>query len=365
MALDYSQRALLAKLLSNTANQQNQQGGLYGALAQGLAGVGQGVLGAQNANYEKQQREAFAAAAESGDASAIKKVLAGSEIPDDQASYRSLVAQQLKPKDPIKLGAGDVLLDPATYQEKIRIPEKPNLPSGYQINNGRASLIPGIDPSFAKKSDGTNVNINTKFENEYNKTLGKGLAEQRIKYGEDANTARNTLNNLDVIENAMNSISTGQLEPAKASLAAFVESVGGDPKRYNLPSVTNAQTFNAASNQIVLDLAQSLKGAFSDKDIAFIKQMAPELGKNPQANKQISALLREGAKRQVNKYEDALSYEQEHGDIGGFEKTYQDKIRRNPINYGFTPAAKQPNSGDAKIVNGVSYVKKNGEWYTQ
>jgi hypothetical protein len=66
------------------------------------------------------------------------------------------------PKDPIKLGAGDILLDPNTYQPKYTAPEAPVKPTS-DIQNYQFGQK---DPAFAaremelKKAGAANINLN-------------------------------------------------------------------------------------------------------------------------------------------------------------------------------------------------------------
>lgn len=341
MKMDYITRKKLAEKLAETSQANLGALGWGGALAQGLAGFGSGYMGAQNAAYDKEQKAKIQAQILSGDTAGAMGSMFSSEDPDMQKVGLAAFAANAKPKEDYTVG--NTRLSGTTNKPVFTAPEKPNLPPAYQMGeDGVARPIPGVDPSFLRKNDGTSVNINNKMESEYSKVLGSEMAKERIEWGKSAATAKSTLNNLDSLEGSMNNISTGQLEPAKASLAAFIEGVGGKPERYNLPSVKDVQAFNAVSNIMVLDIASAMKGSLSDKDLAFLKQAVPTLGTNPQANNQIMDIIRKGAKGQIRKYNEALTYEQQNGNIGGFEKAYQDKLMAEAADAEAKAKAQQP-----------------------
>ena len=52
-------------------------------------------------------------------------------------------------------------------------------------------------------------------------------------------------------------------------------------------AATKKQVFDSIASNLVLDAASALKGALSDKDIAFLKETVPKFGNTPEANKQI------------------------------------------------------------------------------
>lgn len=76
--------------------------------------------------------------------------------------------------------------------------------------------------------------------------------------------------------------------------SGFWANVGGLAGRpFDSDAATKKQVFDSIASNLVLDAASALKGALSDKDIAFLKETVPKFGNTPEANRQIINNIRE------------------------------------------------------------------------
>lgn len=129
-------------------------------------------------------------------------------------------------------------------------------------------------------------------------TLAVGAAGQITGIRQAAQDARRSLINTAQIEDRLNSLVGGTLEPGalastKTELLAFAEGVGFDTGRLN--QIAAAQDFEALGNQFTLAATQQLKGAISNKELDFVNRTVTALGKTPNANRFVIKRLKDGS----------------------------------------------------------------------
>jgi hypothetical protein len=134
----------------------------------------------------------------------------------------------------------------------------------------------------------------------------------------DINTRVNKLNELESYVNNPN-VYQGFAGGAVAGLKNIAKTFGFDTEAMG---VDETQAFKALANQFSLSIrnpkaGEGLPGALSDKDLAFLKESAPNLDATPEANRKIIGFMRKiEEKNKLMKTEEA-NYIKEHRTIEG------------------------------------------------
>lgn len=160
------------------------------------------------------------------------------------------------------------------------------------------------------------VNLDTKGSQ-----LGQELYIKKIDaLSTPATNANRIINQVGAMEDATKKGTfTGAMAPNAVGAAQFLSSFGIDVK----PDIlANSRTFQAASNQLVLDFMASNGGArgFTEKETAILQDAFPKIVDSPQARQQIATLLRNRAKKDVTDYNQAV-------------ETYRKSFPNSPIPY--------------------------------
>lgn len=144
--------------------------------------------------------------------------------------------------------------------------------------------------------------------------LGQELYLKKIDSLEaPARNAGRILNQVNAMDKAtQKGTYTGSMAPSAAGAAQFLDSFGIKVKPEIL---ANTRTFQAASNQLVLDFMAANGGArgFTEKETAILQDAFPKIIDSPQARQQIADLLRNRALQDVEDYNFA---------VGEFRKTF-------------------------------------------
>lgn len=157
----------------------------------------------------------------------------------------------------------------------------------------------------------TNVTVNgdgtppTGFE----KALDKKDAEFYDNLRQQAQTATGTLENLAIIKKVLEGAQTGKTQELLAQAGQYFGTNLG----------TDMQTFNVAARPLFLAMAESMKGALSDKDREILQQASPSFGIDPQANAVVIGILERAAKRSQTNYQEADAYAQKNRGLRGFQ----------------------------------------------
>jgi len=118
--------------------------------------------------------------------------------------------------------------------------------------------------------------------------------------------AESILNKLDSMEQmTKEGTYTGSLAPGAVGASQFLQSFGinVDPS-----IVANTRSFEAASNQLVLDFMAANGGArgFTQEETKILQNAFPKIIDSPQARQQITSLLRNRAKETIGNYNQML-----------------------------------------------------------
>jgi len=222
-------------------------------------------------------------------------------------------------------GAGQV----AAIQKSIA-PESSADMQAYSLYKKQGGALPFLDfkkqlaEAGSTKINNT-TNVNNVGEKEYDKAMGKELADLNVGIIKGANSARSNLSNIDRLEAMLNEPGVYQGTEGGKVLAAkrLAQSLGINVGE----GVGPAETAQAISNQLALQARNpaggaGMPGAMSDSDREFLKNMQPGLEKTPEGNRLIIDTTRKLNQRAVD-----------------VEKFRQDYLRRNGrLNEGFYTA---------------------------
>lgn len=169
-------------------------------------------------------------------------------------------------------------------------------PMVIDANTGRSI---GEAPPHAA---GVTVNLDTKG----NELAQKLYLEKIDKLsGAATNAARIDAKLAEMEEATKRGTFTGAMAPNATGAAQFMSSFGINVK----PEVlANTRTFQAASNQLVLDFMASNGGArgFTEKETQILQDAFPKIIDSPAARAQIAQLLRNRGKQDVQDYNNAV-----------------------------------------------------------
>jgi hypothetical protein len=91
------------------------------------------------------------------------------------------------------------------------------------------------------------------------------------------------------------------------------------------------QALESSTNALALDVAQKMKGALSDKDIAFIKSQTPSLAMGGDAGQAASDALRAGFERAQQRGAFYRAWAEQNGNINGADAAWKKYTEENPL----------------------------------
>lgn len=250
--------------------------------------------------------------------------------------------QPKAPAAPLKGNAGDVFLDPVTYQPLATIPKPPE--PMYRDLTDAEEIQKGLDPKFVwqagpdgkyVQAGGGGVNVTTTLpasETAYDKAMGESIAKMRAQLLTDANSAPARLGTLSLMEQALNQpgFYSGAGADIVGPLKSFATGLGiTDPS-----GISSMETFSAAAKQMTLDkMGGSLGVGVSNADVGFLTSTVPNLSATPQGNKVLIEVQRRLANRQIELNRLAEKYANEHGGRidEGFSSVATEYADRNPL----------------------------------
>lgn len=194
---------------------------------------------------------------------------------------------------------------------------------------------------------GTNVTVNNGQNNsEFAKQQGKNMANRYDDYQKAGVAALAQLGIINNMKNAVNSPSVYQGTGGNAvnTLKRAMSSVG-----FNVNGLSDAAIIESGKSQLMGALRKDLMpGPMSDRDIEFLVNIVPSLGKTPEQNKAILTLFEKLYQRQAQAAEFVNNYTIEHGvfDAQGERELYQ--FTNRPV---FTEEEKAAAAGQATSGN--------------
>lgn len=187
----------------------------------------------------------------------------------------------------------------------------PNLP------NGGRPIITEASPQATKEREG----------------VGASLAEDYKEINKKAAAATTRLGTLSRLAQLSPGAYEGAGAPALQLVRSFLTTLG-------IPStaVPKGEEFVALSNKMVLDANNgSLGTGVSNADVAFIKNMQPDLAQTREGRMQIIETARQLAKRDQQVAKLAADYRREKGSLDGFQVYLADWAEKNPMFAGVRP----------------------------
>lgn len=164
---------------------------------------------------------------------------------------------------------------------------------------------------------GQTINLSN-FEDPFMKSYGSQLAEHATKLSTDADSARDLLSSIDVMEAAIAdpNFMSGPLQDP------YIDTFRGLAERFGIvDDGTNSanELFRAISHEAILKLVGgSLGHQISNSDREFIKQMMANLNVSPEGNRKILAVMKLLSQRQIET-------ERAWGDYFGKMQSSEDK----------------------------------------
>ena len=213
------------------------------------------------------------------------------------------ITSQRKDNTPIKLGAGEALLDPKTLKPLFTNPKEDSTPSAIKEYN--FAVGQGYKGSFQqfqieqKKAGATNVRVDS-GPKAFDTELGKLAVEAFGKEREVAAAAAATLQSVGEIRKAAQS---GAYQGAGADLKlGAAKALGAIGMPYDERTVANSELFSAQANQFVLNSIKGLGANPSNADREFIEKTVPRLQTDPAALPELLSFIERKAKSQLGAY---------------------------------------------------------------
>ena len=204
-----------------------------------------------------------------------------------------------------------------------------------------------------------NINIPGKEQvNAYQKYLGEtfsGIMEADRQ-------APGMLANLDRLGQLLGQVDTGKLAPANQAFKGYAKSLGVDLEALGIKDDTGpAQAAQALSNQMTLQMRQivgGMPGSMSDKDVAFLGNMVPNLQTTPEGRKLIIDFQKAAINRQQEVAKMARAYAQKTGGLDqGFYDQLAEYSAKNPI----APPVVGTDAERAALPPGTKYIGVDGQ----
>jgi len=191
---------------------------------------------------------------------------------------------------------------------------------GLNKKTGEYEQIPTPAGVKFPTKTGQTINIDSKGQTKEEEEVGKfqGTTYNNIQQaGINANKQIATLNRLEKLsEDAF----SGSLAGVKKAFAGVFSEMGIDSE-----GLDATQTFEALSNSLVLDKAQSMSGALSDRDVSFLESTAPSLKQTASGRKKLIQIMREMAQIEKQYARDAAQFRRERGRFDQIE--FEDWVR--------------------------------------
>ena len=238
----------------------------------------------------------------------------GAGLPGAGINTMQIPAQQQVAQQKLELDRFKANQPPNSVQEFLYGQQNPAYNSWRQ-SNARAGA--------------TNVNVNAKYENEYDKTLGDANAKRYIGLQEEAQGGRRAVTTLDAMENLLDQdgFYSGAGGDSLLGLKRVGRAIGLDPE-----GIESTEAFNALSKQAALDtMGGSLGTGFSNADRDFVIDQVPNLGNTPEGNRALIRIQRKLAERKVKIGELADRYARQNGRLDrGFDAALQQWAETQP-----------------------------------
>jgi hypothetical protein len=198
----------------------------------------------------------------------------------------------------------------------------------FEKTGNRADLV--LVDKTPRISNTTNI---LPGQSEFDKTMGKGRAESYLDLQKAGNSARAKIGRLDAIGALLDGIDTGGLTPTGVAIANYAESLGITLDKNLGPK----QGADALSKEMALQMRNpsggaGMPGALSDQDRNYLTAMQPGIEKSPEGRKQIIAVQKAIAQRDMDVARMARQYVAKHKQLDeGFYTELAQFADANPL----------------------------------
>ena len=260
-----------------------------------------------------------------------------------------------------------------------------------QLSSFTKSLIQaGIDPSSRQgvamleaeltKASNT-ITLDNKGEGKYSEERGTYAAKQLNKMEDDAESAYTNLENYEMITNLLPAFETGALSEGVIGVSKIAKRFGLDITFGQ--DIAAGEAIRSLTGSLVMDTLAKFKGAISDGERAFAKEINLGLGLSRKGNEMLIDINSRIYNRQIVKADMAVQWEEKYGGLrkkdtngNSWNVSWKNYMEENPL---FDDEFKkqivaQSNVRDEKYADGIQlitnsdgvdeeYIENNGQLY--
>ena len=260
-----------------------------------------------------------------------------------------------------------------------------------QLSSFTKSLIQaGIDPSSRQgvamleaeltKASNT-ITLDNKGEGKYSEERGTYAAKQLNKMEDDAESAYTNLENYEMITNLLPAFETGALSEGVIGVSKIAKRFGLDITFGQ--DIAAGEAIRSLTGSLVMDTLAKFKGAISDGERAFAKEINLGLGLSRKGNEMLIDINSRIYNRQIVKADMAVQWEEKYGGLrkkdtngNSWNVSWKNYMEENPL---FDDEFKkqivsQSNVRDEKYTDGIQiiqnsdgvdeeYIENNGQLY--
>ena len=260
-----------------------------------------------------------------------------------------------------------------------------------QLSSFTKSIIAaGIDPQSPQglamleaelKKASSTVTIDQKGENKYSEERGTYAAKQLNKMEDDAESAYTNLENYEMITNLLPAFETGALSEGVIGVSKIAKRFGLDITFGQ--DIAAGEAIRSLTGSLVMDTLAKFKGAISDGERAFAKEINLGLGLSRKGNEMLIDINSRIYNRQIVKADMAVQWEDKYGSLrkkdsngNSWNASWKNYMEENPL---FDDEFKkqivsQSNVRDEKYTDGIQiiqnsdgvdeeYIENNGQLY--
>lgn len=216
-----------------------------------------------------------------------------------------------------------------------------------------SSLPPDQREAAMKARGGQTINVGDKGS-PFDEALAKKQAQTFSQWEEESFNAQDTIATLDRLDQIAELQNTGRLQEAQGLIGQW----------FGTDAAANQQAYEGAVTQLVLKQANNLKGSLSEGELALLQQSVPSFGKDPRANKVVADVLRRGAQRRVDRFNQAQDWiaNPENSGLRGFRPEFQESASDYSFLQDTNGAPQQSPTATATGPNGEKLGLVNGQW---
>jgi hypothetical protein len=201
-------------------------------------------------------------------------------------------------------------------------PEVQQRPMAILGKDGKPVFVNPKDALGATPYDKPAVNVNlpeTKYPNAFQTKLGENDAAAIEDYRKSAESSTSLIKTLGKLRDLNPTAMAGGGANARASVANWISGLTGvnvtDPK-----VLSDTQQYQGVISKTILDaLGGKLGQGVSNADVQFISNTVPKLEYSQEARSQLMDYLEQRAKENVQLYQRARSYGEDHNGLKGFD----------------------------------------------